>query len=316
VALFYYCRFAFLPPLPDPPALERGGNLPLTTCSKRELLRLPLRERVDAFYALLATHPGPHTPGSAAELVGRDLPLRRTAGLVVRLLEREGRTRDVGDERVKLVVDCYLKALLSPGPPPERDGRIGVVVPAYGEEAGQVRRGRWGGERFPPRPLTPLTLSLQLLSKIEANIARAVNPDLLDLVVVDCGACSGDLHKALSSHPVVASCERVSVVRFLRGGGRGPALNFGAASSTAGNLCFLHADSLLPVGWDLTISSGLADPRVNCAAFNFGIAKASPPIPGIRAVEISANLRARLFHLPYGDQCICMARRWFEHVGR
>ena len=96
----------------------------------------------------------------------------------------------------------------------------------------------------------------------------------------------------------------------------GPALNFGANHASHSNLTFLHADSLLPLGWDVLVASFLGDPTVSCAAFGFGVSRgASPPVPGIRFVELTANFRSRYFGLPYGDQCLSISRRWFDFVG-
>jgi glycosyltransferase involved in cell wall biosynthesis len=37
--------------------------------------------------------------------------------------------------------------------------------------------------------------------------------------------------------------------------------------------------------------------------------------PGLRAVQMTANLRCQLWSLPYGDQCLCLPRRIFNHMG-
>jgi glycosyltransferase involved in cell wall biosynthesis len=137
--------------------------------------------------------------------------------------------------------------------------------------------------------------------------------------------------------------------------GRGPALNAGAAHSTGRILAFLHSDTKLPVDWDVklqdtfrydsdnkidkadTICSGdntsacRRRVRANAAAFGFGIdmnglntdhrrttdddSHDSYYPPGLRAVQMTANLRCRLWSLPYGDQCLCLPARIFHYVG-
>jgi hypothetical protein len=38
--------------------------------------------------------------------------------------------------------------------------------------------------------------------------------------------------------------------------------------------------------------------------------------PGIRAVEMTANIRTQLFSLPYGDQAISVPKDMFDFLGR
>ena len=53
-------------------------------------------------------------------------------------------------------------------------------------------------------------------------------------------------------------------------GGRGPALNAGIREATGDIILTLHADTLLPAGWDRDIKIKLSDPRVLMTAFSFG----------------------------------------------
>ena len=118
-------------------------------------------------------------------------------------------------------------------------------------------------------------------------------------------------------------------------------------------LAFLHSDTKLPVNWDSKLLKTFhRDPhdskpvRVNAAAFGFGVdtnglrrryssstghssssssssnsstSSVSPLSsyypPGLRAVQVTANLRCRLWSLPYGDQCLCVPADIFHHVG-
>jgi hypothetical protein len=77
----------------------------------------------------------------------------------------------------------------------------------------------------------------------------------------------------------------VTLVAHIGGGGRGPALNAGAAACGGRVVAFVHADCLVPDGWDLSIRSALPDddeeeeegkegrrsPRVVATAFRLGI---------------------------------------------
>jgi hypothetical protein len=122
-----------------------------------------------------------------------------------------------------------------------------------------------------------------------------------------------------------------TVLRVVRNRGRGPCLNEGARSAAGRILVFCHADTKLPAGWDASIRDALHDCRqmttgevVLATAFRFGIDGGEratgaqpkrPTIPGLRAVEATANWRSRWFSLPYGDQCISVSAGVFRHVG-
>lgn len=140
------------------------------------------------------------------------------------------------------------------------------------------------------------------------------------------------------------------ILNYYGGGGRGPCLNYGAKYAKGDILTFLHADTRLATfGWDKAILRVLSgnqnrERRVTCCAFSFAIdtspsalsvqrnkttdldrAKASSwdesnfkqqyyP-PGLRAIEVTANIRCKFFALPYGDQCLSIPTDIFRHVG-
>lgn len=177
---------------------------------------------------------------------------------------------------------------------------ISVIVPCYGEDAGRL----W--------------------ENILLNIGRASSPDSLELVVVDAGrnapagSTLGEFSSRFPSYNVVCnSVGSLVITDYTVGGGRGPSLNAGAAIATSPLLTFLHSDTLLPPGWDSSVETTLLTQGVSSCAFNFGVRRdGRGAVPrGIRAVEITANLRTRLFGLPYGDQCISISRGMFDFVG-
>lgn len=167
------------------------------------------------------------------------------------------------------------------------------------------------------------------------------------------GSCSID--RVQQQHrPVPGTGPHISILDYPGGGGRGPCLNFGASRATGRILTFLHADTRLGPDWDVAVRGALfpqnggaaavaaaadAAPTttssppcktsrfVNSAcAFSFAIDASSQATqqqggssgdlpPGIRAVETTANWRTRLFHLPYGDQCLSLPKSVFDHVG-
>lgn len=94
--------------------------------------------------------------------------------------------------------------------------------------------------------------------------------------------------------------------------GRGRQMNSGAALASGETLLFLHADARPPRDVYQQIRTTLA-PGVAAGAFHLGI---DSPRRGLRWVERGANLRARLFQLPYGDQGLFLtAARFFAWGG-
>lgn len=99
--------------------------------------------------------------------------------------------------------------------------------------------------------------------------------------------------------------------------GRGPQLNLGADSTTAGRLLFLHADCHLPEGWLEAVRRALDDRRVTLAFFRLrtGSSKASSS-PFRRGFLRVFDLRSSGLGLPYGDQGFAVRREVFDRVGR
>jgi hypothetical protein len=131
------------------------------------------------------------------------------------------------------------------------------------------------------------------------------------VLVVDGG--SGDGSEA-SLAPVIASHPSVRFVPYPSSPSRGGQQTFGAQQSSAPILLFLHADTLLPRGWDATILSTLSaasPPAVG--AFTLSLPS---PIPfSLRVMLHGANMRARYGGLPYGDQAYFLCRTTFDAVG-
>jgi hypothetical protein len=140
------------------------------------------------------------------------------------------------------------------------------------------------------------------------------------------------------------------ILEYHGGGGRGPCLNFGAKHARGSILTFLHGDTRLATyGWDKEISKALEEDgsdgsRTTCCAFSFAIDTSPEALtvrttktsdcskeeswdcnesshyqqyypPGLRAIEVTANLRCKLFSLPYGDQCLSLPTAVFRYIG-
>ena len=94
--------------------------------------------------------------------------------------------------------------------------------------------------------------------------------------------------------------------------GRARQMNAGAAKASGNVLLFLHADTLLPTGWQDAVAHCLRNPSLAAGAFRFRIAD---DFRGRRLVEWGAHLRSRWFQCPYGDQALFLRRAAFEELG-
>lgn len=88
-------------------------------------------------------------------------------------------------------------------------------------------------------------------------------------------------------------------------GGRGPAMNAGARLAKGDLFLFVHADTIVPPAFDVTLREAFQDPKVLMTTFEFGINRAllrgkEPFLMGL--METVTNYRTRSIHLPYGDQ--------------
>jgi rSAM/selenodomain-associated transferase 2 len=91
---------------------------------------------------------------------------------------------------------------------------------------------------------------------------------------------------------------------------RGGQMRRGAEVAGGEWLLFVHADSVLPEGWAEAVRAQMA--RGGAAAFRLSFdARGLAP----RLVAGWANLRSRLFGLPYGDQGLLVSRADYDRVG-
>ncbi|HAK94415.1 MAG TPA: hypothetical protein DCM87_05300 [Planctomycetes bacterium] len=160
--------------------------------------------------------------------------------------------------------------------PPAPGARIAVVIPAYNEA-----------------------------ERIAAAIARARTARGVEVFVAD-GESTDDT-------AAIAARSGAHVIRNARG--RAVQSNAGAAAATAAGaeiLLFLHADTLLPEGYDDVVRALLARPGTAAGAFELRIEGATP---AMRLIATGANLRSRAFGLPYGDQALFLTAAFFRAMG-
>lgn len=129
--------------------------------------------------------------------------------------------------------------------------------------------------------------------------ARKLNP--LEIIVVDGG--STDMTKE------IAKDMNARVVQSPKG--RGIQMNRGASLAKGDIFLFLHADSRLPlVHYENIFGKVTQDYAGGFFRLRFDDGSLST-----RLVEFFANIRARMFSLPYGDQAIFIKKTLFEKIG-
>jgi rSAM/selenodomain-associated transferase 2 len=124
---------------------------------------------------------------------------------------------------------------------------------------------------------------------------------LVEIVVVD-----GD-----PAGSTLGSLTREGVVALTSPPGRGRQQNAGAAAASGENLLFLHADTRLAAGAFLAAGQAL-DQGAALGAFSLAIRSRHP---WLRLAAAGANLRSRLFSLPFGDQAFFLRRETFFALG-
>lgn len=137
----------------------------------------------------------------------------------------------------------------------------------------------------------------------ETNIGRCIdsvkklNP--AEILVVDGGSSDKTREIALSREAMVIQSKK----------GRGTQMNMGASIAKGDILLFLHADCV----FEDPISQRLLDLKDHMAGF-FRLRFDDRSL-SVRLVEIFANLRSRLLHLPYGDQALFIKKGTFQKIG-
>ena len=117
-----------------------------------------------------------------------------------------------------------------------------------------------------------------------------------------------------STDETVALARQAGATVVTAPAGRGPQLAAGAASATEDWLLFLHADTRLGVGWRDAVERFIGDPANATRAGYFRLRFVSDH-PASRRVERMATWRASVLGLPYGDQGLLIARRFYEEIG-
>ncbi|MEM0921825.1 MAG: TIGR04283 family arsenosugar biosynthesis glycosyltransferase [Pseudomonadota bacterium] len=94
--------------------------------------------------------------------------------------------------------------------------------------------------------------------------------------------------------------------------GRGQQLAAGAEAALGDWLLVLHADCVLPQGWEEMVRRHIETDPGKAAHFALRLDSRHPMA---RMTEGWANLRSRLFALPYGDQGLLLPQALYHRVG-
>ena len=131
---------------------------------------------------------------------------------------------------------------------------------------------------------------------------RAAAPGA-EIIVADAGSDDG-------SRDVAARVAGVTVLTCERG--RARQMNAGARAAHGETLLFLHADTVLPDGFEASITRALAEPGV--VAGRFDVRLDNPRWP-FRMIASLMNLRSRWSGISTGDQALFVRRDVFEALG-
>ncbi|MGA2191781.1 MAG: TIGR04283 family arsenosugar biosynthesis glycosyltransferase [Nitrospirota bacterium] len=136
--------------------------------------------------------------------------------------------------------------------------------------------------------------------KSAADRNSAFSPS--EIIVADGGSTDGTREVAAASGARVIEAPK----------GRAVQMNTGAEAASGGIFLFLHADTLLPKGYDMLVRSAASLPATAAGAFTLKFNKANR---GMTAIESLANWRSRRLGMPYGDQAIFMRADIFSALG-
>ncbi|NER34774.1 MAG: DUF2064 domain-containing protein [Oscillatoria sp. SIO1A7] len=171
---------------------------------------------------------------------------------------------------------------------PKTSPKISIIVPALNEALAIA---------------TTISKAKAAVSLPLDGDSGAIDPEeIIEIIVADGGSRDGTVQIARSAG-----------VKVISGvSGRASQMNAGAKAATGEILLFLHADTLLPAGFDAMAIRELA--RVGVVAGAFPL-KINGTGVGLRWVEKGVNWRSRFLSLPYGDQAIFLRAKLFWDIG-
>jgi rSAM/selenodomain-associated transferase 2 len=157
-------------------------------------------------------------------------------------------------------------------------------------------------------PLSVVIPTLDAARSLPATLAAVAGGRaaglLREVMVADGGSADATAAIAEAAGAVVVKAPR----------GRGTQLAAGAAAASGEWLCFLHADTRLQPGWCAAVAGFIADPE-NAERVGYFAYRLDDDAAAARRLERAVAWRARVLGLPYGDQGLVIARRFYARLG-
>jgi len=152
------------------------------------------------------------------------------------------------------------------------------------------------------RPLDIVIPTLNAARTLPATLAALGSA--AGVIVADGGSTDGTAALAHAAGAHVVTAPR----------GRGPQLAAGVAAGTAPWVLALHADTRLAPGWRAAVARHMDEPANDERAGYFRL-RFDSAAPLARRWERAVAWRSRALGLPYGDQGLLIARRFYEDLG-
>ena len=143
--------------------------------------------------------------------------------------------------------------------------------------------------------------TLNEAENIGLTLKHALNEEV-EVIVVDGGSRDDTIRLAEEAGVRVASSPPRRALQ----------LNMGADMAKGDVLLFLHADTLLPDRFVDFVFMTLMRQGTIAGAFRF---KMDLDRPLMKAIEYMANMRSKVFNLPYGDQGLFLPKNIFDTLG-
>lgn len=159
------------------------------------------------------------------------------------------------------------------------------------------------GMAAPVSVIIPTLNAVSSIGPTMASLMQGIHAGIIREVILSDGGSRDDIHRLadVTGAVLVTASQR----------GRGWQLREGAATATADWMLFLHADTSLESNWVDAVARQLQDPQT---AGYFRLAfDAKGVMPALFAGW--ANVRSRVFRLPFGDQGLLIHRRLYDAVG-
>ncbi len=172
------------------------------------------------------------------------------------------------------------------------------------DRPGDIKYYGQAAEKHAGQKITVVIPAMNEENTIRSAINSVLDSRNVDVILADGGSRDRTVLLARAAGAVISEGAR----------GRGPQMNLGAihAKAQSAILLFLHADTILPDGWDNMVRTVLAAPGIIGGAFELGIKTRSR---SMRIIEKGANLRSRVFNMAYGDQAIFVRHDIFMQIG-